>query len=80
MAPLLWKRFADALRRHLARQMALPSPGYADRSPSPSFAKIVEYQRRGVVHFHAVIRLDGPGGPTSPRASAVTGNDHRVRA
>ena len=29
-----------------------------------SFAKVAEYQRRGVVHFHAVIRLDGPDGPT----------------
>jgi hypothetical protein len=23
-----------------------------------SFAKVAEYQRRGAVHFHAVIRLD----------------------
>jgi hypothetical protein len=28
-----------------------------------SFAKVAEYQRRGAVHFHAVVRLDGPGGP-----------------
>ncbi|XVQ10567.1 replication initiator [Spirillospora sp. CA-255316] len=28
-----------------------------------SFAKVAEYQRRGLVHFHAVIRLDRPGGP-----------------
>lgn len=25
-----------------------------------SFAKVGEYQRRGSIHFHAVIRLDGP--------------------
>ncbi|MFP3962497.1 replication initiator [Actinomadura fulvescens] len=32
-----------------------------------SFAKVAEYQRRGVVHFHAVIRFDGPtGSATSP--------------
>jgi hypothetical protein len=30
-----------------------------------SFAKVAEYQRRGVVHFHAIIRLDGPTGPSS---------------
>ena len=24
------------------------------------YAKVAEYQRRGVVHFHALIRLDGP--------------------
>ncbi|HZD69719.1 MAG TPA: replication initiator, partial [Actinomycetes bacterium] len=26
-----------------------------------SYAKVAEYQRRGVVHFHALIRLDGAG-------------------
>ncbi len=29
-----------------------------------SYAKVAEYQARGLVHFHAVIRLDGPDGPT----------------
>ncbi|WP_341350673.1 replication initiator [Thermostaphylospora chromogena] len=64
-APLLWKRFADSLRRHLAKLGGLPLsdlPGHL----TVSFAKVAEYQRRGVVHFHAVIRLDGPGGPTAP--------------
>lgn len=27
------------------------------------YAKVAEYQSRGLVHFHAVIRLDGPEGP-----------------
>ncbi|GGS50087.1 hypothetical protein GCM10010206_09560 [Streptomyces cinerochromogenes] len=31
-----------------------------------SFAKVAEYQKRGAVHFHAVIRLDGPGGGDTP--------------
>ena len=31
-----------------------------------SYAKVAEYQRRGLVHFHAVIRLDGPDGPADP--------------
>ncbi len=45
------------------RQTLRPDPRrYANR-PSISFAKVAEYQRRGVVHFHAVIRLDGPDGP-----------------
>uniref|UniRef100_UPI00313E8928 replication initiator n=1 Tax=Streptomyces sp. AC1-42W TaxID=2218666 RepID=UPI00313E8928 len=30
-----------------------------------SFAKVAEYQKRGLVHFHAVIRFDGPDGHTS---------------
>jgi hypothetical protein len=37
-----------------------------------SFAKVAEYQKRGAVHFHAVIRLDGPdGGDTPPPAWAT---------
>ncbi|MFE3109230.1 replication initiator [Kitasatospora indigofera] len=31
-----------------------------------SFAKVAEYQKRGLVHFHAVIRPDGPDGSTQP--------------
>ncbi|WP_425562501.1 replication initiator [Microlunatus ginsengisoli] len=28
------------------------------------FAKVAEFQRSGLVHFHALIRLDGPPTPT----------------
>ena len=28
--------------------------------PAAPFAKVAEFQRRGVVHFHALIRVDGP--------------------
>jgi hypothetical protein len=31
-----------------------------------SFVKVAEFQRRGVVHFHALIRLDGPGEDYKP--------------
>jgi hypothetical protein len=37
-----------------------------------SFAKVVEYQRRGVVHFHAIIRLDGPAGPNTASPAWAT--------
>jgi hypothetical protein len=38
-----------------------------------SYAKVAEYQRRGAVHFHAVIRLDGPdGAEDAPPAWATT--------
>ncbi|WP_157251984.1 replication initiator [Nonomuraea typhae] len=33
---------------------------------------VAEYQRRGVVHFHAIFRLDRPGGPTQPPPSRAT--------
>ncbi|GAA5057537.1 hypothetical protein HNP84_000512 [Thermocatellispora tengchongensis] len=65
LAPLLWKRFADSLRRHLAKAGGLPLKDLRHHL-TVSFAKVAEYQRRGAVHFHAVIRLDGPGGPTAP--------------
>ncbi|WP_307837864.1 replication initiator [Sphaerisporangium krabiense] len=65
LAPELWRRFTLALRRHLAKLHGLTVKGLAEHLVI-SFAKVAEYQRRGVVHFHAVIRLDGPGGPHTP--------------
>ncbi|MCO5967926.1 hypothetical protein NDW01_05900 [Actinoallomurus sp. WRP6H-15] len=66
LAPELWRRFTLALRRRLAKAAGLP---LAEMRAvlAVSFAKVAEYQRRGVVHFHAVIRLDGPDGPGRPR-------------
>jgi hypothetical protein len=64
-APELWRRFTIALRRTLARQAGLTNKALAAQV-RVSFAKVAEYQRRGVVHFHAIIRLDGPAGPTTP--------------
>lgn len=32
-----------------------------------SFAKVAEYQQRAAIHFHAVVRLDGPSGPGATR-------------
>ncbi|MFI0425223.1 replication initiator [Spongiactinospora sp. 9N601] len=64
LAPLLWKRFTDALRWQLAKLGGLTLTELR-RHLVLSFAKVAEYQRRGVVHFHAIIRLDGPTGPTT---------------
>ncbi len=42
-----------------------------------SYGKVAEYQRRGVVHFHALIRLDRVD-PADPDADTpATGRDHR---
>ncbi|MGP3934239.1 replication initiator [Nonomuraea sp. KM88] len=71
LAPLLWKRFADSLRRALAKAGGLALKELRHHL-TLSFAKVAEYQRRGVVHFHAVIRLDGPGGPTAPPPTWAT--------
>lgn len=72
-SPLLWKRFTDALRRHLAKSGGLTLREMREQLVI-SFAKVAEYQRRGLVHFHAVIRLDGPDGPTSTPPAWATGD------
>jgi excisionase family DNA binding protein len=63
-APELWRRFTITLRRSLARLAGLTGKAMAAQV-RVSFAKVAGYQRRGVVHFHAIIRLDGPAGPTT---------------
>ena len=58
-APELWRRFTIDLRRALARHLGVPEPKLPDRV-TVQYAKVAEYQQRGIVHFHALIRLDGP--------------------
>jgi len=58
-APELWRRFTITLRRHLAQHLGI-SEKAARELVRVQFAKVAEYQRRGVIHFHALIRLDGP--------------------
>ncbi|PPK92503.1 hypothetical protein CLV92_114104 [Kineococcus xinjiangensis] len=57
----MWRRFTIGLRRRLADRLGVPRSELHD-AVVPSFAKVAEIQRRGVVHFHALMRLDGPGG------------------
>jgi hypothetical protein len=77
----LWRRTSIALNRELVRAAKtlgipfIPVP-YTDAKGNPrvrwvpplrlSYAKVAEYQARGVVHFHALMRLDGhdPHRPT----------------
>ncbi len=39
-----------------------------------SFGKVPEFQKRGALHFHAVIRIDGPDGPGTPPPSWASAN------
>ncbi|QXE34004.1 plasmid replication initiator protein [Streptomyces sp. GMY02] len=64
-AGVLWNRTTGAIRRRLAAAAGTSQARVSDHLRL-SFAKVTEYQRRGAVHFHAVIRLDGPDGPASP--------------
>ena len=57
LAGRLWSRTTIYLYRALA-QLAGVTEGELRRLVRISFAKVAEYQRRGAVHFHAIIRLD----------------------
>jgi hypothetical protein len=57
MAPQLWKRTTIYLRRAIARLAGL-SAAEAGRRVRPAYVKVAEYQARGAVHLHAVVRLD----------------------
>jgi len=61
-APDLWRRFTIDLRRLIAKTLGVPG-SRIDEVATLQYAKVAEYQRRGVVHFHALIRLDGPRRP-----------------
>jgi hypothetical protein len=53
----LWRRFITYLPRHLARLAGITQKTLLAQVRI-RFVKVAEYQARGVVHFHAVIRLD----------------------
>ena len=67
----LWNRFAIRLRRVLAGMLGVKVREFRDHARL-SYAKVAEYQRRGLVHFHAVVRLDGPDGPTNRPPASIT--------
>jgi replication initiator protein RepSA len=57
LAGRLWSRTTIYVYRTLA-QLAGVTEGELRRQVRISFAKVAEYQKRGAVHFHAIIRLD----------------------
>jgi hypothetical protein len=61
---LLWQRTTVAIMRHLARG-AGTSEARLRRVVRLSYIKVVEFQRRGLVHLHIVVRADGADGPGS---------------
>ncbi|AJE84008.1 replication initiation protein [Streptomyces albus] len=67
----LWRYFTIYLRREIAARAGLTQKAAREQS-RVSFGKVAEYQKRGAVHFHAVIRFDGPEGPDSPPPSWAT--------
>jgi hypothetical protein len=58
-APDLWRRFTITLRRLVAHTLSIRATELGEVA-TMQYAKVAEYQLRGVVHFHALVRLDGP--------------------
>ncbi|WP_307874227.1 MULTISPECIES: replication initiator [unclassified Frankia] len=58
MLPTLWKATRDRLESAVASAAGLTVTGLR-RQVRVSFVKVAEMQRRGLVHLHVVIRVDG---------------------
>ncbi len=60
--------FSEMIRR--ARQNVITAMGLSRRRAGSrvrlEYAKVAELQRRGLVHFHAIVRLDLPGDVAAP--------------
>ena len=71
LAPDLWRRFTIALQRMVAKTLGIPASRLGEVA-TVQYDRVAEYQLRGVVHFHALVRLDGPKTPdgfaAAPRA------------
>lgn len=55
---VLWQRTAKRVLRYLERSGEVGAAGLR-----LSYVKAAEFQRRGLVHLHAVVRVDGNDGP-----------------
>ncbi|MEU0964280.1 replication initiator protein RepSA [Streptomyces sp. NPDC005917] len=67
----LWQRFTNRLRREIAARAGITQRELKERARI-SYGKVAEFQKRGAIHFHAVIRIDGPDGPDTAPPSWAT--------
>lgn len=61
----LWRRFTTYLPRTLARLAGITHQ-HLRQLVAVRYVKVAEYQARGVIHYHALIRLDAVAGKTLP--------------
>src|SRR5262249_31717694 len=66
-----WRGFPPSLPPHLARLAGLTQPQLRSLC-RVRYVKVAEYQARGVVHFHAVIRLDAASDGYHPPPATFT--------
>ncbi len=73
-APELWRRYTQLVRTALARRAGLTGKAFKERARL-AYTKVVEFQARGVIHVHVVVRLDGPDGPESAPLVGLDADD-----
>ena len=67
----LWASLHRNLYQHLAATRGV-SRTAVRKLVRVSYAKVAEWQRRGTIHFHAVMRFDSPDGPAEPAPAWAT--------
>jgi hypothetical protein len=73
-APGLWNRFVVELVRVLAGRAGLSERAWRSVA-RVAYAKVAEFQARGLVHFHAIVRLDGAKDRAMPPGVAVSADE-----
>ena len=71
--PALWNRFVVELVRAIARKAGLPNARC--ELVRVAYVKVAEFQRRGLVHLHAIVRLDAPDDRADASGLNVTGDE-----
>jgi hypothetical protein len=71
LAGILWHRTTTLLVRKLARRLDVTEAEFRHLC-RVSYGKVAEFQTRGLVHFHVIVRLDGPDGPDQPPPAPLT--------
>ena len=71
VAPELWRRTRIYLDRALARLAGIPVTELRELVHI-EFAKVAEYQARGAIHFHAILRADAAGPELAPPPAWLT--------
>jgi hypothetical protein len=63
--PELWRRTTIYVQRHLAAVLGYTQT-QSRRAVRLASCRVTEFQRRGIVHLHAILRADGPDGSLPP--------------
>ena len=71
LAGKLWHRTTTLIVRSLAGRLHLSEEEFRKRC-RVSYGKVAEFQERGVVHFHVIVRLDSADGPAGPPPESLT--------